>query len=90
MEKDILTEMLEKQYRLLDKHSRLLATPILTGTYPVSCQCVQMKMAAWLHIKSVLNVKLDYHIFGPIFSYQNIIIGAYSGFILELPWNYPG
>ncbi|MCU6733153.1 hypothetical protein [Diplocloster agilis] len=39
MEKDILTEMLEKQYRLLDKHSRLLATPILTGTYPVSCQC---------------------------------------------------
>ena len=39
MEKDILTEMYEKQYRLLDKHSRLLAAPILTGIYLVTCQC---------------------------------------------------
>lgn len=39
MGKDILTELYEKQYRLLDKQSRLLATPILTGTYPASCQC---------------------------------------------------
>ena len=39
MEKDILTEMIEKQYRLLDKHSRLLATPILTGIYSVTCEC---------------------------------------------------
>ena len=39
MGKDILTELYEKQYRLLNKHSRLLATPILNGIYQVTCQC---------------------------------------------------
>ena len=50
MEKDILSEMTEKQYQTLEKHSRIMATPILNGSYHASCQSYineKGKLAPW-------------------------------------------
>ena len=34
-----MSDLIERQYRLLDNFNRLKSTPILSGNYPVSCKC---------------------------------------------------